>query len=168
MRINYQLDEFSETVCGHISTELRVRHIPHILEKGSLLIDKVDETEVDEVLASFGNVENIEPLSFPSIINAANQTPQNNYERLLINQKRDQLRASQAFSQKSDDDSGGIALVGALIGGGFGVVAVVGALSDPNYEGPVYLFLPAIIFAVIGFFVGSGIEKGIRHARKKW
>jgi hypothetical protein len=69
---------------------------------------------------------------------------------------------------KSDDEPGAIAMAGLLIGGGFGVLVVIAAFLDPTFEGRVYIFLPAIIFGVIGFAVGSGIEKVVRHVRKKW
>lgn len=50
-----------------------------------------------------------------------------------------------------------------MIGGGlFGIFITIGALQDPNYEGPVYLFLPTIICGLIGMFIGSAIDKGIK------
>ena len=58
-------------------------------------------------------------------------------------------------------------MAGALVGGGFGVAVVIAALTDPTYEGTVYIFLPAIIFALVGFWLGSGVENLIRRGRKK-
>jgi hypothetical protein len=50
-----------------------------------------------------------------------------------------------------------------MIGGGlFGIFITVAALKDPNYEGSVSLFLPTIICGVIGMFIGSAIDKGMK------
>lgn len=50
-----------------------------------------------------------------------------------------------------------------MIGGGlFGIFITVAALKDPNYEGSVSLFLPTIICGLIGMFIGSAIDKGMK------
>ena len=151
MKINYELQEFSDEACTEISRQLRTELIPHILESKSLLIDKINEGAVDEILSKIGSVHSLQEQQDSTWVPALTT--------------REKVNTT---SGRSDDEPGGIALIGALIGGGFGVLMVIAALSDPNYEGRVYLFLPAIIFAVVGFYVGSGIEKGVRQARKKW
>ena len=46
------------------------------------------------------------------------------------------------------------------IGGfGLGVFAVIAALTSPSFEGRIHIFLPAIIFAVIGVVAGTIIDK---------
>lgn len=151
MKINYELEDFSDETCAQISRQLRTELIPHILENKSLLIDKTNEGVVEDILSKIGSVHSLQEHQETTWV-----------PELTTRQIVD------TTSGRSNDEPGGIALVGALIGGGFGVLVVIAALSDPNYEGRVYLFLPAVIFAVVGFYVGSGIEKGVRQARKKW
>jgi hypothetical protein len=151
MKINYELEEFSDETCTEISKQLRTELIPHILEKKTLLIDKINEDAVDEILSKVGSVHSLQ--AKPDPVRAPAFTTR---------------EIAATTSGRSEDEPGGIALAGALIGGGFGVLVVISALTDPNYEGRVYLFLPAIIFAVVGFYVSSGIEKIIRQTRKKW
>ena len=151
MKINYELEDFSDETCAQISRQLRTDLIPHILENKSLLIDKTNEGVVEDILSKIGSVHSLQEHQETTWV-----------PELTTRQIVD------TTSGRSNDEPGGIALVGALIGGGFGVLVVIAALSDPNYEGRVYLFLPAVIFAVVGFYVGSGIEKGVRQARKKW
>ena len=151
MKINYELEDFSDETCAQISRQLRTELIPHILENKSLLIDKTNEGVVEDIRSKIGSVHTLQEHQETTWV-----------PELTTRQIVD------TTSGRSNDEPGGIALVGALIGGGFGVLVVIAALSDPNYEGRVYLFLPAVIFAVIGFYVGSGVEKGVRQARKKW
>ena len=151
MKINYELEEFSDETCAEISRQLRTELIPHILENKSLLIDKTNEGVVEEILSKIGSVHSLQEHQETTCVPELTT-------REIVN----------TTSGRPNDEPGGIALVGALIGGGFGVLVVIAALSDPNYEGRVYLFLPAVIFAVVGFYIGSGIEKGVRQTRKKW
>ena len=151
MKINYELEGFSDETCTEISRQLRTELIPHILENKSLLIDKTNEGVVEEILSKIGSVHSLQEHQETSWVPELTT-------REIVN----------TTSGRTNDEPGGIALAGALIGGGFGVLVVIAALTDPNFEGRVYLFLPAVIFAVVGFYVGSGIEKGFRQARKKW
>jgi hypothetical protein len=59
------------------------------------------------------------------------------------------------MEEKNWDFASVLMIVGAI----FGIVITVAALQDPNTEGPVYIFLPTIIFGVIGLYVGMGIDK---------
>ena len=168
MRISYQLEEFSEEACDQISSQLRSRQIPHLLENKLLLIDKVDESEVESVLADLGNVEEINRvLDSPTFVNADHKIPKM-FESLRINQNRAQQRESPKHTEKPEDEPGTLAILGGLAGGGLGVYIVIQAFSDPTYEGRVYLFLPAIILGSIGFYGGYAVEKGIRKTKKKW
>ncbi len=168
MRISYQLEEFSEDACDQISSQLRSRQIPHLLENKFLLIDKVDESEVESVLANLGNVEEINPvLDSPKSVNTDHKIPKI-FEGIRINQNRVHHREFPKRPEKSEDEPGALAILGGLAGGGLGVFIVIQAFLDPTYEGRVYLFLPAIILGSIGFYGFYAVEKGIRKAKKKW
>lgn len=168
MRLSYDLSEFSEEICEDISRQLRELLIPHLLNEKTLLIDNVDIAKVEELLSELGAVEDTNK---PEIAPSPTRHPRpsiQDYERLLSEHTFGTSNSPVNTRPKSDDEPGAIAMAGLLIGGGFGVLLVIAAFLDPAFEGRVYIFLPAIILGVIGFAVGSGIEKAARQARKKW
>ncbi len=168
MRLSYDLSEFSEETCEDISRQLRGLLIPHLLNEKTLLIDNVDVAKVEELLSELGAVEDANK---PEIAPGPTTHPRpsiQDYERLLSEHTFGTSTSPVKTSPKSDDEPGAIAMAGLLIGGGFGVLIVIAAFLDPTFEGRVYIFLPAIILGVIGFAVGSAIEKAVRQARKKW
>jgi hypothetical protein len=168
MQITYNIDSLTTEQRSVLMQVLNGRRIPHILEGSQLLIDDFHESSVDEILELYGLVQLAQP-SQSTDAKASNPSIAD-YENFIAQMNRSQVSATQTSSRstpKNNDDPGGIALAGLLIGGGFGVLVVIAAFSDPNYEGRVYLFLPAIIFGVIGFAIGSAIESGIRKT-KKW
>jgi hypothetical protein len=168
MRLSYDLSEFSEETCEDISRQLRGLLIPHLLNEKTLLIDNVDVAKVEQLLSDLGTVEATDDLEIasPSIPSSRPSLP--DYERLLSEHTFGTSTSPVNTSPKSEDEPGAIAMAGLLIGGGFGVLIVIAAFLDPTFEGRVYIFLPAIILGVIGFAIGSGIEKAFRQARKKW
>ena len=168
MRLSYDLSEFSDEICENISSRLRDLLIPHLLNEKTLLIDNVDVAKVEELLSELGAVEDtIDPEIAPMQITHSKPSIQD-YEKLLSGLSSETSNSSGNTYVKSEDEPGAIAMAGLLIGGGFGVLIVIAAFLDPTFEGRVYIFLPAIILGVIGFAVGSGIEKAVRQARKKW
>lgn len=74
--------------------------------------------------------------------------------------------ASRRQIDSAQDEPGAIATAGGVIGGGLGVLTVIAAFLEPTDQGRIHIFLIPIIFSVVGFMVGSGIEKVIRKARK--
>jgi hypothetical protein len=168
MRLSYDLSEFSEEVCEDISRRLRSLLIPHLLDEKRLLIDNVDVGKVEELLSDLGAIEDTNGLETTPPPMTSSRHSLNDYERLFSEYSFGTSTSPVDTRPKSDDESGAIAMAGLLIGGGFGVLLVIAAFLDPTFEGRVYIFLPAIILGVIGFAVGSGIEKAVRQARKKW
>ena len=168
MRVSYDLSEFSEEICQDISRKLRGLLIPHLLDERTLLIDNVDVAKVEELLGELGAVEDSNRREIVSSPTPHPRPSIQDYERLISELSYGTSTPSVHKSAKSDDEPGAIATAGLLIGGGFGVLIVIAAFLDPTFEGRVYIFLPAIILGVIGFAVGSGIEKVVRQARRKW
>jgi hypothetical protein len=165
MKISYELQDFDLETCEEISKQLRAELVPHILDNKLLLIDKTNEDVVDKILSKIGSVHSLldhhdstwtPPLSTQEIID------------MLIEEDSSESSTSKTTSYDSNDEPGTIALVGLLIGGGFGVLIVIAAFSDPSFEGRVYIFLPAIILGLLGFAIGYGIEKVIQQVRKNW
>jgi hypothetical protein len=163
MRLSYDLSEFSEEICENLSLRLRDLLIPHLLDNNSLLIDKSDESTVELILSEFGSVDSLQDQLNPPW-NSARTTQD------IIDDYLEQTSSGNSpidtTSYESGEEAGAIAMFGLLIGGGFGVLIVIGAFTDPNFEGRVYIFLPAIIFGVLGFGIGLGIEKAIKQVRK--
>jgi hypothetical protein len=168
MRLSYDLSEFSEEVCEDISRRLRSLLIPHLLDEKRLLIDNVDVDTVEALLSDLGAIEDTSSLESTTPSMTSSRPSIGDYERLLSEYSFGTSTSPVNTRPRSDDESGAIAMTGLLIGGGFGVLIVIAAFLDPTFEGRVYIFLPAIILGVIGFAVGSGIEKAVRQARKKW
>jgi hypothetical protein len=168
MKLSYDLSEFSDEICENISRRLGSLLIPHLLNEKTLLIDNANVDKVEELLSDLGSVEATDDLETTSPSITTSRPLLNDYERLLSEHKFGTSTSPVNTSPKSEDEPGAIAMAGLLIGGGFGVLIVIAAFLDPTFEGRVYIFLPAIILGVIGFAVGSGIEKAVRQARKKW
>lgn len=167
MRLSYDLSEFSEETCEEVSRQLRGFLIPHLLNEKNLLIDNVDVVKVEQLLSELRAVEATDDFEIASPSITSSRPSIHDYERLLSEHTFGTSNSPVITSPKSDDEPGTIAMAGLLVGGGFGVLIVIAAFLDPNFEGRVYIFLPAIILGVIGFAVGSGIEKAVRLARKK-
>ena len=165
MRISYDMSEFSEEICESLSFRLRDLLIPHLLNNKSLLIDKSDEGAVELILTEIGSVDSLQDrLDPPWVPTRTTQEILDDY----IKQTSSSDSTVNTTSYEADEEAGAIAMFGLLIGGGFGVLIVISAFSDPTFEGRVYIFLPAIILGVLGFGIGYGIEKAIRQVRKKW
>lgn len=168
MRISYDLSEFSEEICEDISGRLRELLIPHLLNERTLLIDNVDVAKVEELLSELGAVDDIIDSEIAPSTNTHPRPSIQDYERFLAEHTFGTSTSPANTSPKSEDEPGTIAMAGLLIGGGFGVLIVIAAFLDPTFEGRIYIFLPAIILGVVGFYVGDVIEKAVRRARKKW
>lgn len=168
MNINYELDEFSTTTIETITNQLRIKKIPHLIEGNQLLVSKSDEFAVDKILSEFGVVEQNQLI--PEDSNSAVKKPD-----WQVAYERDQLRRvekvpsipkpSKPKTAKETEESSIFQTIGMLLGGIFGVAIVVAAFLDPSYEGRIYLFLPAIIFGVVGFFIGSAIDSAINKSK---
>ena len=171
MKITIDLDDFTHAECGLILNELRSSRIPHLLEDDEIVVDQSDEGAVNRILVKVRSTSlQLQTEDSPAAIDPPpeNRPSIADYEKFLADMTSDSSQYLASNQIKRDDEPGGIATAGLLIGGGFGIFAVVAAFSDPNFEGRVYIFLPAIIFGVAGFAIGSAIENGIRKSRKKW
>ena len=165
MRLSYDLSEFPEETRAEISRQLQGLLIPHLLNEKTLLIDNVYVAKVEELLSDLGAVEDSNDFETTSSSMPKPRPSINDYEKFLSDMSTGVPNSPINKIAKSDDEPGAIAMTGLLIGGGFGVLIVIAAFLDPTFEGRVYIFLPAIILGVIGFAIGSGIEKAVRQAR---
>lgn len=171
MKINYELDEFEATEIQQIESELRNSRIPFLMEGNQLLIDKSDEPAVDIIISLLGTVHS--PATSPAPPSPyVDDNPMHPFYRDLRYVERQQSKELSAIRRssgltRSKITEGGISFIGAVIGAIFGILLVVAQFQDPNYQGRVYLVLPAIIFGGIGLFVGSGIENMIRKFQGK-
>ena len=164
MRINYELDELDKSVRSQIELELRRARIPYLLEEDQLLVHKMDERAVDEIISQLGTVHN--PGASPA------QAVQRRDNSAIVSGKPIP-RPSQEFKPPTsasntikeveipnlrptngsrNNNEGAVALTGGAIGVVLGLLLVIAQFQDPNQDGRVYLFLPAIILGGIGFF----------------
>jgi hypothetical protein len=171
MRINYELDELDLTTRQQIESQLRMARIPYLLEDDQLLIQKVDEQAVDKIISQLGTVHNHDAPSSSRASYVDNKPMLPLYRETRDNKSKQELsiKLPKSMNKKESkaEDGGLISLVGGIIGVIFGVLLVVAQYQDPNYEGSIYIFLPAIIFGAAGLFVGSGIENLIRRIQGK-
>ena len=171
MQINYELDAIESTVRQQIESKLRAAKIPYLLEEEQLLIHKVDERAVDEIISQLATVDNPAASPSPRSPYVDDKPVHPLYRETRESSRRTEttkpLKVMTKKGQVKNDDFGPISLAGAIIGAAFGVLVVVAAFLDPNFEGRVYLFLPAIIFGAIGSMLGNGIEKVIHKLRRK-
>lgn len=171
MKIKYFLDGLEQNTIESFVKALREAQIPFLADGREILINREDQDIFDSLLSQVLKPEKTSPTS-------AAVSPQNidqvMAETIAIREKQTQQYVNQIVNDiihKNDaapiDDEGSFAfqLLGALVGGGFGIAIVVAALNDPNYEGRIPLFLPAIIFGVVGFFIGAAIDSAIDRSK---
>jgi hypothetical protein len=168
MRVNYEVQDLSDSEIEWIIQKLNAARIPYLLEHKQILINKDDEDSVDDIVSNLGNEESTtQPtnLSFkPQKIAKWKAALERDHPEIL----HPYLLPSKPIKRKKtrdNEDAGVIAWAGLILGGGFGVYLVIAAMLDPTYEGRIYLFLPAFIFGGIGFGIGLAIETGLRKSK---
>lgn len=177
MNVAYELQDLSQTEVSWIIDQLLLGRIPHIVEGDTILINKSDESEADQIISQLGkfnvsdsaDVLGNSHVSTPAWKKRLEHDHPELFQPAPTKLKPIRTSASRKTMKTSafPDEGGPFAMVGMIIGGMFGILIVIAAFLDPTYQGRIYLFLPALIFAGVGMAIGMGIEWAIKTTRRK-